>query len=74
LNSSPTTATCKSKVRSQVLFLPKKSFNGVMARHPELKGELSKITADRVQKQKAALTNPEAEDFVLIEDDDVIML
>jgi CRP-like cAMP-binding protein len=73
IQSSPTTATCTSKVRSQVLFLPKKTFNSVMARHPELKDELAKVTADRIQKNKAAL-NPEAEDFVLIEDDDVIML
>jgi CRP-like cAMP-binding protein len=73
INSQPTTASCKAKVPSQVLFLPRQTFNSVMARYPELKAELSKVTADRIQKTKDAL-NPASADFELIEDDDVIML
>jgi hypothetical protein len=51
--------------------LPKKDFASTMARHPELKDELSKITAERIQKTKQML---EPEDYELIEDDDLIML
>ena len=74
IQSSPTTATCKTKTRATLLFLPKKTFNSTMARHPELREELSKITADRVKQQRDTLANPEADDFILIEDDDIIML
>ena len=56
-----------------LLFLPLKAFNSTMARHPELKDELSKITADRIKQTKEAL-DPEDEDFLLIEDDDLILL
>lgn len=73
LQASPTTASCRAKTKCELLFLERKVFNSLMARHPELKAELSKITADRIQKTKEAL-NPEADDFMLIEDDDVIML
>ena len=58
--------------RAELLFLPKNVFNSTMARHPELKDELSKITADRIQKTKQALAVDE--DLLLIEDDDLIML
>ena len=73
LQASPTTASCTAKTKAELLFLERKAFNSTMARHPELKNELSKITADRIKHTKDAL-NPEADDFILIEDDDVIML
>ncbi len=72
LQSTPTTATCQALTRGELLFLPKKDFVSTMARHPELKDELSKITAERIQKNKQML-EPSA-DYELIEDDDLIML
>lgn len=73
LQSSATTATCKAKTRVALLFLEAKAFSSTMARHPELKDELSKITAERIRQTNEAL-DPEHEEFILIEDDDVIML
>jgi CRP-like cAMP-binding protein len=57
----------------ELLFLERKIFNSMMARHPELKNELTRLTSDRIQKTKEAL-NPESDEFILIEEDDVIML
>jgi len=71
---SPTTATCTAITEAELLFLPKRDFNSLMARHPELKNELSKLTADRIKKTKEMLAPEESEDYVLIEDDDLIML
>jgi CRP-like cAMP-binding protein len=71
IQDSPTTATCAAVTRGELLFLPKKDFISTMARHPELKTELSKITAERIQKTKKMLDPSE---YVLIEDDDLIML
>jgi hypothetical protein len=51
--------------------LPKRDFTALTARHPELKDELSKITAERIQQTKELM---EPEEYELIEDDDLIML
>ncbi|MEO1172306.1 MAG: cyclic nucleotide-binding domain-containing protein [Myxococcota bacterium] len=69
IQDQPTTATCTAKSRGQLLFLPKREFNSVVARHPEMKDELQKITQDRIEKTKNALEPPE-----LITDDDLILL
>ncbi|MEL6547868.1 MAG: cyclic nucleotide-binding domain-containing protein, partial [Myxococcota bacterium] len=69
INDQPTTASCTAKSRGQLLFLPKREFNSVVARHPEMRDELAKITQDRVEKTKNALEPPE-----LITDDDLILL
>lgn len=71
LQESATTATCTAITRGELLFLPKRDFTAVMNRHPEMRDELSKITAERVQKTKEML---EPEEYELIEDDDLIML
>ncbi len=71
IQDSVTTATCTALSRGELLFLPKKDFASTMARHPEMKTELSKITADRIQKTKDILS---PDDYELIEDDDLIML
>ncbi len=71
IQASPTTATCVAKTRGELLFLPKKDFVSTVARHPELKEELSKLTADRIQKTKEML---DPDEYELIEDDDLIML
>lgn len=73
IQSSPTTATCRMQTRGELLFLPAPVFNSTMARHPELRDELAKVTAARIAQTKEAL-NPEDEGFILIEDDDLIML
>jgi len=73
INASTTTASCHAVDAAELLFLPIKSFNSTVARHPELKDELAKITADRIQKTKNML-DPEDEEFILIEEDDLIML
>ncbi|MEL6761786.1 MAG: hypothetical protein AAFP04_15490, partial [Myxococcota bacterium] len=64
-----TTATCTAKSRGHLLFLPKREFSSVVARHPEMRDELAKITAERIEKTKNALEPPE-----LITDDDLILL
>lgn len=69
INDQPTTASCTAKSRGQLLFLPKREFNSVVARHPEMRDELAKITQERVEKTKNALEPPE-----LITDDDLILL
>lgn len=69
INDQPTTASCTAKTRGQLLFLPKREFNSVVARHPEMRDELAKITQERVEKTKNALEPPE-----LITDDDLILL
>ncbi|MEM6532932.1 MAG: cyclic nucleotide-binding domain-containing protein [Myxococcota bacterium] len=69
IQDQPTTATCTAKSRGQLLFLPKREFNSVVARHPEMRDELHKITQDRIEKTKNALEPPE-----LITDDDLILL
>jgi CRP-like cAMP-binding protein len=71
IQETPTTATCSAVTRGDLLFLPKKDFVSTMARHPEMKSELAKITAERVEKTKRMLDPSE---YVLIEDDDLIML
>lgn len=71
IQNAPTTATCAAMSDGQLLFLPKTDFVATMARHPEMKSELSKITAERVQKTHAML-NPE--EVMLVEDDDLVML
>ncbi len=73
IQSTPTTATCRMQTRGELLFLPAKVFNSTMARHPELRDELAKVTAERIARTKETL-NPEEEGFILIEDDDLIML
>ena len=73
LQSSATTASCYARTKGEVLFLGRQDFHSTMARHPELKDELSKLTADRIKKTQE-LMNPEDDDFILIEDDDLIML
>ena len=73
IQDSPTTATCTAVTRGELLFLPKRDFKAMMARHPELKDELSKITADRIHKTKQML-EPADDEYELIEDDDLIML
>lgn len=72
IQDTATTATCTTMGACDLLYLPKKDFKAVMARHPELKDELAKITADRIQKTKAAMST--AEQFEVIEDDEFIML
>lgn len=71
IQDSPTTASCSAVTRGQLLFLPKRDFTALTARHPELKDELSKITAERIQQTKDLM---EPEEYELIEDDDLIML
>jgi CRP-like cAMP-binding protein len=71
IQETPTTATCQAITSGELLFLPKEDFIALVSRHPELKNELSKITADRIQKTKEMLEPGEAE---LIEADDLIML
>ncbi len=71
IQDSPTTATCTATTRGELLFLPKRDFASLVARHPELKAELAKITAERIQKTKALMS---ADDYELITDDDLIML
>jgi len=71
IQETPTTATCTAVTRGDLLFLPKRDFVAITARHPELKDELSKLTAERIQKTKAVMT---PEEFAIIEDDDLIML
>lgn len=71
IQSTPTTATCAAVAKGELLFLPKKDFASTLARHPELKQELSKITAERVEKTKKMLDPSE---YVMLEDDDLIML
>ena len=71
LTDQPTTATCTAVARGQLLFLPKKEFVSTMARHPELKDELAKLTADRLRKTKDMMS---PDNYVLVEDDDLIML
>jgi CRP-like cAMP-binding protein len=74
IQDSPTTATCTSLTRGELLFLPKRDFKALMARHPELEEELSKITAERIQKTKEILAPADEESYELIEEDDLIML
>ncbi|MEL6338794.1 MAG: cyclic nucleotide-binding domain-containing protein [Myxococcota bacterium] len=69
IEGQPTTATCTAKSRGHLLFLPKREFSSVVARHPEMRDELAKITAERIEKTKNALEPPE-----LITDDDLILL
>lgn len=69
LQDQATTATCSAATRGHLLFLPKREFNSVAARHPEMKEELEKITQERIEKTKNALEPPE-----LITDDDLILL
>jgi CRP-like cAMP-binding protein len=72
IQDKPTTASCTAATRGDLLFLPKRDFSALMTRHPELKGELAKITADRIQKNKQLMA---AEEIIeIIEDDDLIML
>lgn len=71
IQESPTTATCSAVTRGELLFLPRKEFVSTMARHPELKTELHKLTAARL-RQTDDIMNPE--EYELIEDDDLIML
>ena len=71
IQNAPTTAACKAMGDGQLLFLPKADFVATMARHPEMKSELAKITAERLQKTEAML-NPE--ELMMVEDDDLIML
>ncbi|MBI3180392.1 MAG: cyclic nucleotide-binding domain-containing protein [Deltaproteobacteria bacterium] len=71
IQDTATTATCTAVTRGDLLFLPKREFKGLIARHPEMKDELAKITAERVQKTKALM---EPTEYELIEDDDLIML
>ena len=71
LQETPTTASCKAVARGDLLFLPKREFIGTLARHPEMRAELSKITAERLQKNKEML---EPGDYELIEEDDLIMV
>ena len=71
IQETPTTATCSAVTRGELLFLPKKDFVSMVARHPELRDELSRITADRLQKTKQLLDTVPID---LIEDDDLIML
>ena len=71
IQETPTTASCKAITRGELLFLPKRDFTGTVARHPELKSELSKITSERLQKTKELLA---PSDYELIEDDDLIMV
>jgi CRP-like cAMP-binding protein len=73
LQTSPTTASCVAMAPTNLLYLERATFNSTIARYPEFKDELSKITAERIRRTKAAL-NPEEDDFVLIEDDDVLLL
>jgi CRP-like cAMP-binding protein len=72
IQDSPTTATCTATTRGELLFLPKRDFASLVARHPELKEELSKLTAERLQRTQEIL-DP-GEEYELIEDDDLIML
>ncbi len=72
LQDTPTTATCTASTRGDCLFLPKRDFAALIARHPEMKGELAKITTERIQKTKQMMAADEA--FEMIEDDDLIML
>ena len=72
INDSPTTATCTAKTRGELLFLPKRDFNAIVMRHPEMKDELAKITADRIKKNKDLMLDED--DFEILEDDDLIML
>jgi CRP-like cAMP-binding protein len=71
LQETPTTATCTAVTRGELLFLPKKDFASTLARHPELRDELSKITSERLRQTKELLETAPLE---LIEDDDLIML
>ncbi len=71
IQDQPTTATCTAITRGELLFLPKRDFTALLARHPEMKDELSKITAMRIQNTKEMM---EPEDYELLEDDDLIML
>lgn len=71
LQDSPTTATCTASSKGELLFLPRKEFLSTMARHPELKDELARITAERLQKTKQLM---DTEELTIIEDDDLIML
>ncbi|MBI5507182.1 MAG: cyclic nucleotide-binding domain-containing protein [Deltaproteobacteria bacterium] len=72
LQDSPTTATCTATMRGDLKFLPKREFASLMARHPELRGELAKITTERLQKTKQMMAADDS--FEMIEDDDLIML
>ena len=72
IQDKPTTATCTATTRGELLFLPKRDFTSLVVRHPELKGELSKITAERIQKTKQLMAPEEV--YEIIEDDDLIML
>jgi len=71
IQETPTTATCTAITRGELLFLPKKDFASTVARHPELRAELSKITSERLQKNKELMDTAPLE---IIEDDDLIML
>ncbi len=71
IHDQPTTATCTAITRGELLFLPKRDFTALIARHPEMKDELSKITAARIQSTKEMM---EPEEYELLEDDDLIML
>jgi CRP-like cAMP-binding protein len=71
LQTTATTATCCAVTRGELLFLPKRDFVSTLARHPELKDELSKITAERLKKTRELM---DTETLELIEDDDLIML
>ena len=71
IQNAKTTATCAAMTDGQLLFLPKADFLATMARHPEMKNELAKITSERIQKTHAMLS---AEEVMLVEDDDLVML
>lgn len=71
LEESPTTATCTAKTRGELLFLPKREFRSIMARHPEMRDALAKLSAERLKHTEDVL-NPD--EFILIEEDDLILL
>ncbi|MBN1962021.1 MAG: cyclic nucleotide-binding domain-containing protein [Deltaproteobacteria bacterium] len=71
LQSSLTTASCTAVTNGNLLFLPKKDFTAMLARYPQLKEQLSSITAERLQKTKQML---EMEPIEITEDDELIML
>lgn len=73
LQESPTTATCTTQSPCELLFLPKSVFHSTMARHPDLKAELAKLTEDRLRHTQEML-DPDSEHYIMIEDDDLIML
>ena len=49
IEDTPTTATCTMTADGTLVYLNKRDFKAVMARHPEMKDELKKITAERLK-------------------------